>query len=85
MELQSAWSCLAEQHQEWSGNIVKYRNTEFYSVIMDEDLGRIVDMSKKYGSEFLIKTQDGATTEVFWKVNAITQPFFLITCQNFNI
>lgn len=42
---------------------------------MDEDLGRIEDMSKKYGSNFLIEIQ-GAPGDVFWKVNATMQPFF---------
>lgn len=64
------------EQDERSGNINKIHNNEFYNVILDEDLGCIEDMSNKYGSNFVIKMQDGAPGKVFWKVNAIMQPFF---------
>lgn len=65
----------SKEHQDRSSNIIKFYNNEFYTAIMDEDLGRIEDMSKKHGSDFLIKVQDTAPGEDFWKVNAIMQPF----------
>lgn len=43
---------------------------------MDEDLGRKEDMSKKHGSNVLLKVRDTAPGEDFQKVNAIMQPFF---------
>lgn len=60
----------SKEHQERSGKIIKFQNDEFYTAIMDEDLGRIEDMSKKYGSNFVNKIQDEAPGELFWKVNA---------------
>lgn len=72
----------SKEHQDRSGHIIKFYNNEFYTAIMDEDLGRIEDMSKKYGSNFLINIQDGAPGEVFWKVNAKVQHFFKITFEN---
>lgn len=60
-----------EQSQDRSGNITTLYNNEFYTAIMDEDLERIEDMSKKYGSNFLIKIKDGAPGKVFWKGLAI--------------
>lgn len=64
------------EHEDRSGNIIKFHNNEFYTAIMDEDLGRIEDMSNKYGSNFVIEMQDGAPGEVFWKVNVTMQLFF---------
>lgn len=65
----------SKQHQDGRSNIIKFHNNEFHTAITDEDLGRIKDMSKKYGSNFLIKIQGGAPREVFWKVNATMHPF----------
>lgn len=65
-----------EQSQDRSGNITTLYNNEFYTAIMDEDLERIEDMSKKYGSNFLIKIKDGAPGKVFWKVNATMRNTF---------
>ncbi|KAM9336506.1 ankyrin repeat domain-containing protein 61-like [Symphorus nematophorus] len=62
---------LNQEHPEQSSNIIKFYNNEFYTTIMNEDLGRIEDMSKKYGSNFLIKTRDGGPGEVFQKGLAI--------------
>ncbi|KAF1374094.1 hypothetical protein PFLUV_G00245680 [Perca fluviatilis] len=56
----------SKEHGDRSGNTVKFLNNEFYTGIMDEDLGHIGDMSKKYGSNFLIEIQ-GAPGDVFWK------------------
>ncbi|XP_028423928.1 ankyrin repeat domain-containing protein 61 isoform X2 [Perca flavescens] len=47
----------SKEHGGRSGN---------YYYIMDENLGHIEDMSKKYGSNFLIEIQ-GAPGDVFWK------------------
>lgn len=60
----------SKECEDRSGNVIKSQDTEFYTAIMDEDLGRTRDMSKKYGSNFLIKIQDSAPGKVFWKVNA---------------
>lgn len=65
----------SKEHQDRSGNVIKFYNNEFYTAIMDEDLGRIDDMSEKHGSNFLIKVRDTAPGEDFWKVNAIMQTF----------
>lgn len=67
----------SKDHQERIGNINEFYNNEFHTAIIDEDLGRIEDMSKKYGSNFLIKIQGGTSREVFWKVNATMHPFLL--------
>lgn len=68
-----------QEHDDGSGNINKFPNNEFYSAIMDEDLGRIEDMSKKYGSDFLIAAQNGGLGRVFGKVDTTMQTsFFLI-------
>ncbi|KAG8009053.1 Ankyrin repeat domain-containing protein 61 [Nibea albiflora] len=61
----------SEELQDRSGNVIKLHNNEFYTAILDEDLGRIEDITKKYGSNFLIKVQDGAPGGVFWKGHAI--------------
>lgn len=68
-----------EEHQDRSSNILKFHGNEFYNAIRDEDLGRMGEMTKKYGSNSLIKIQDGDPPEVFCKVNATTQPF---SCTN---
>ncbi|XP_070707822.1 ankyrin repeat domain-containing protein 61-like [Pempheris klunzingeri] len=60
-----------KEHQDRSRNIIKFQYNEFYTAIMDEDLGRIEDMSKKYGSSFLIKIQDSVSGQVSWKGLAI--------------
>ena len=59
--------------EDRSANITMLYNNEFYTAIMDEDLRCIEDMSKKYGSNFLIKIKDGAPGKVFLKVNATMQ------------
>ncbi|XP_051273721.1 ankyrin repeat domain-containing protein 61 isoform X2 [Dicentrarchus labrax] len=61
----------SKERQDMSDNINKFHNNEFYSAIMDEDSERIEDMSKKYGSNFLIKIQNGAPGKVSWKGLAI--------------
>ncbi|XP_034716562.1 ankyrin repeat domain-containing protein 61-like isoform X2 [Etheostoma cragini] len=53
-------------HGDKSGNTVKFLNNEFYTGIIDEDSGCIEDMSKTYGSNFLIMIQ-GTPGDVFWK------------------
>lgn len=63
------------EHQVKSANIIKFYNSEIYTAIVDEDLGRIEDMSKKHGSNVLLKVRDTAPGEDFQKVNAILQPF----------
>ncbi|XP_042364001.1 ankyrin repeat domain-containing protein 61-like [Plectropomus leopardus] len=55
------------EHEEKSTNTVNFHNYEFYTAIMDQDVARIQDMSKKYGSNFLFEIQGGAPREVFWK------------------
>ncbi|XP_040922857.1 ankyrin repeat domain-containing protein 61-like [Toxotes jaculatrix] len=60
-----------KEDEDRSSNIIKIRNNEFYTAIMDEDLGRIEDVSKMYGSNFLIQVHDGAPGKVFWKGVAI--------------
>ncbi|XP_067432056.1 ankyrin repeat domain-containing protein 61-like isoform X1 [Thunnus thynnus] len=57
--------------EDRSANITMLYNNEFYTAIMDEDLRCIEDMSKKYGSNFLIKIKDGAPGKVFLKGLAI--------------
>lgn len=66
-----------EEHQDRSSN--KFHGNEFYNAIRDEDLGRMGEMTKKYGSNYLLKIQDSAPPEVFCKVNATMQPF---SCTN---
>ncbi|XP_070782848.1 ankyrin repeat domain-containing protein 61-like [Enoplosus armatus] len=61
----------SKQPEERSSSVMKRNNNEFYTAVMDEDVGRIEDMSKKYGCNFLIKIQDNAPKEVFWKGLAI--------------
>lgn len=64
---------MLEEHEEREGrssNIIKFHNNELYVAIMDEDLERIEDESKKHGSNFLIDLQDSPPEKVFWKVNA---------------
>lgn len=56
-----------EQHRDGSGNI-KFYNNDFYTAILNEDLGLIEDMSKKHGTNVLIKVQDTAPGEDLWKV-----------------
>lgn len=65
----------SKERQDRCGNVIKLYNNEFYTAILDEDLGRIEDITKQYGSNFLIEVQEGAPGEVFWKVNATMQPF----------
>ncbi|XP_069012051.1 ankyrin repeat domain-containing protein 61-like [Embiotoca jacksoni] len=48
-------------------NIIKFYNNEFYDAILDEDLGQIQNMTKKYGSNFLFKIQAGASGDSCWK------------------
>ncbi|XP_070847576.1 ankyrin repeat domain-containing protein 61-like [Chaetodon trifascialis] len=57
----------SEEHQDRCGNIIKIHSNEFYTAIMDEDVGRIQDISKKHGSNFLIRIKDDAPREVLWK------------------
>ncbi|XP_074475414.1 ankyrin repeat domain-containing protein 61-like [Sebastes fasciatus] len=57
----------SKEREDRSAKFIKFLNTECYTAIMDEDLGRIEDMSKKYGRNFLIEIQGGAPGEVFWK------------------
>lgn len=45
----------------------KFYDHEFYTAIMNEDLGRIEDLTKKYGSNFSITLQDTANGDL-WKV-----------------
>lgn len=45
----------------------KFYNHEFYTAIMDEDLGHLEDLTKKHGSNFLIPVQDTAHGDL-WKV-----------------
>nr|XP_033467600.1 ankyrin repeat domain-containing protein 61-like [Epinephelus lanceolatus] len=66
----------SKEREGRSGDIVMFHNNDFYTAIMDQDLGRIEDMSKKYGSNFLIEIQGGAPGEVFWK-GLTTQPLHL--------
>ncbi|KAM6898166.1 ankyrin repeat domain-containing protein 61-like [Lycodopsis pacificus] len=66
----------SEGHEgDRSSNIVKFPNNEYYTAIMDQDLGRIADVSKKYGSNFLIEIR-GAPGHVLWKSLA-TPPLHL--------
>lgn len=64
-----------EAYQNRSCNTSKFDDREFYNAIRDEDLGRMEEMTKKYGSNYLLKMQE--TPGVFCKVNATTQPFSL--------
>ncbi|XP_010727981.2 ankyrin repeat domain-containing protein 61 [Larimichthys crocea] len=61
----------SKERQDRCGNVIKLYNNEFYTAILDEDLGRIEDITKQYGSNFLIEVQEGAPGEVFWKGLAI--------------
>ncbi|XP_033181645.1 ankyrin repeat domain-containing protein 61-like isoform X2 [Mastacembelus armatus] len=58
-------------HEERSGKTIMLHNNGFYAAIIHEDTGRIEEMSKKYGSNFLIELPDGAPGKVFWKGPAI--------------
>ncbi|XP_037320448.2 ankyrin repeat domain-containing protein 61-like [Pungitius pungitius] len=65
----------SQDPEESSSNVVRFPNNEFYTAIMDEDLGRLEDMSKKYGSNFLIKIS-AAPGPVLWK-GLVTRPLHL--------
>ncbi|XP_072230201.1 ankyrin repeat domain-containing protein 61-like [Leuresthes tenuis] len=58
---------LHKEHPDKGGRIINLYNNEFYTAIMDQDLERIEDMSKKYGSNCQIEIQGDAPGEVFWK------------------
>lgn len=45
----------------------RFYNHEFYTAIMDENLGHIEDLTKKHGSNFLIPVQETAHGDL-WKV-----------------
>lgn len=72
----------SKEYEDRSGEIVKFYKNEFYDAIMDEDVGRLEDMSKKYGSNFDIEKQGGAPGGAVWKVNVTMQTFLLITAHN---
>lgn len=61
----------SEEGEDGTGNSAKFHNNEFYTAIVDEDLEHIEELSKQYGSNFLIKVQDGAPGKVLWKVNVM--------------
>lgn len=63
------------EHQGRSGSLDRLFDSEFYAAIMDEDLGRIEDLSKKHSSNFLIEVQGTAPGD-FWKVTAFARSFF---------
>lgn len=60
------------------GNISRFYKNEFYAAILDEDVGHLDHLIKKYGSNFLIETQDGACGGVHWKVRTPTKPSALV-------
>ncbi|XP_047465116.1 ankyrin repeat domain-containing protein 61-like isoform X2 [Mugil cephalus] len=49
------------------GNHFKVCKNEFYSAIIDEDLGRLTDLLKKYWSNFVSEIQGGPSGESPWK------------------
>nr|XP_019938817.1 PREDICTED: ankyrin repeat domain-containing protein 61 isoform X1 [Paralichthys olivaceus] len=55
------------KHEERSSNMIKFHNNEFYTAIMDEDVARIEDVSKKHGSNLPIQVQVGEPGNIFWK------------------
>ncbi|XP_036937573.1 ankyrin repeat domain-containing protein 61-like isoform X1 [Acanthopagrus latus] len=57
-----------EAYQNRSCNTSKFDDREFYNAIRDEDLGRMEEMTKKYGSNYLLKMQE--TPGVFCKARA---------------
>uniref|UniRef100_UPI003AAAF28D ankyrin repeat domain-containing protein 61-like n=1 Tax=Centroberyx gerrardi TaxID=166262 RepID=UPI003AAAF28D len=61
----------SEESEDRNCNITTFHDNEFYVAIMDEDLGRIDDMSRKHGSNFLIKIRDGGPIKVMHKGLAI--------------
>lgn len=76
----------SKEREDRSAKFIKFLNTECYTAIMDEDLGRIEDMSKKYGRNFLIEIQGGAPGEVFLKVDTTMQhTVFKIICESWNM
>lgn len=62
--------------EEGRGNVTVSYNNEFHTAVMEEDLRCIEEMSKKYGSNALIKAKDCSPGKVFLKVNA-TMPTLL--------
>ena len=64
-------------HEDTSSNMIKFHNNEFYTAVMDEDVGRIEDMSKKHGTNLPIQVQVGEPGNILSKVNATTQTLFL--------
>ncbi|KAI3364968.1 hypothetical protein L3Q82_001133 [Scortum barcoo] len=58
----------SKEHENESSNIIKFCNNDFYTAIMDEDLGRIEDISSIYGINSVIKIQDGTPGQLFRKV-----------------
>lgn len=51
-----------------NGNITTDHNNDFYAAIMDEDVGRIEELSKTYGSNYFIEIHGVSKRKVFWKV-----------------
>lgn len=64
------------------GKVSRFYKNEFYTAIVDEDMGHLDNIIKKYGSNFLIKTQDGACGGVLWKVRTTTKPAVCTRCKN---
>ncbi|XP_062234750.1 ankyrin repeat domain-containing protein 61-like [Platichthys flesus] len=54
-------------HEDTSSNMITIHNNEFYTAIMDEDVGSIEDMAKKHGRNLPIQVQVGEPGNIFWK------------------
>lgn len=55
-----------------------YHDHEFYTAVMNEDLGRIEDLTKKYGSNFSMALQNTANGDL-WKVKKSFTAFKNVT------
>lgn len=56
-----------KEDMDTKGNHFKVCKNEFYSAIIDEDLGRLTDLLKKYWSNFVSEIQGGPSGESPWK------------------
>uniref|UniRef100_A0A673AIF5 Uncharacterized protein n=2 Tax=Sphaeramia orbicularis TaxID=375764 RepID=A0A673AIF5_9TELE len=50
-----------------NGNITTDHNNDFYAAIMDEDVGRIEELSKTYGSNYFIEIHSISKRKIFLK------------------
>ncbi|KAF7663104.1 hypothetical protein LDENG_00219310 [Lucifuga dentata] len=70
----------SEESENSGGNNTKFQSDDFYTAIMEEDLGRIEELFKLYGSNFLIKIKDGVSGQILQKATT-TIPLHLAACN----